>query len=182
MKDWKQNPSFCILITACSLFSCRTLRGVTFLRRKVTKSRRAAARNPLEPGRGAFPSLCKTETRCVPSSAKHFVTHGAPARPPSDRSLAKSGNSCVFISCTNAASDYLEYQKEDRQNWHSFRAGTKRCRLESDLTPYCQWFPRKVYTVLFASCYYRLCIFISGSVLFLKGWSAQSFALSRKMI
>ena len=112
--------------------------GVTFLRRKVTKSRRAAARNPLEPGGGVFPSLCKTETRCVPSSAKHFVTHGAPARPPSDRSLAKSGNSCVFISCTNAASDYLEYQKEDRQNWHSFRAGTKRCRLESDLTPYCQ--------------------------------------------
>ena len=93
--------SFILLLTiVCSLLLCRTLRGVTFHRRKVTKSRRAAARNPQGLGGGAFESLCKAETRYAPSYAKQVVTNGAPARPPSDRYFAKSGSNCILMTAS----------------------------------------------------------------------------------
>ena len=44
MQDGKINPAFCFYIADDSLFSCRTLRGVTFRPRKVTKSRRGGQR------------------------------------------------------------------------------------------------------------------------------------------
>ena len=82
MQDGKINPAFCFYIADDSLFSCRTLRGVTFRPRKVTKSRRAAARNPWGRAASAFKSLCKAATSYAPSYPQLFVTHGAPARPP----------------------------------------------------------------------------------------------------
>ena len=92
---------FILLLTiVCSLLLCRTLRGVTFLRRKVTKSRRAAARNPQGLGGGAFESLCKAETSYAPSYPQRIVTNGAPARPPSDRYLAKFGGSCISMTAS----------------------------------------------------------------------------------
>ena len=100
MKDRKLNPSFCLLTVACSSLLCRTLRGVTFHRRKVTKSRRAAARNPQGLGGGAFESLCKAETSYAPSYPQRIVTNGAPARPPSDRYLAKFGGSCISMTAS----------------------------------------------------------------------------------
>jgi hypothetical protein len=51
-------------------------------------------------GGGAFESHCKAETSYAPSYPQRIVTHGAPARPPSDRFLAKPGGSCIEMTAS----------------------------------------------------------------------------------
>ena len=99
-KEGLQVKYFLFYSDSHPLSKCHSLRGVTFLRRKVTKSRRAAARNPQGLGGGAFESLCKAETSYAPSYPQRIVTNGAPARPPSDRYLAKFGGSCISMTAS----------------------------------------------------------------------------------